>query len=94
MGTNQVNLLICLVLEKKYGSKWDFNIERGAYASINKYKTWLVSKCYTQKKGVKSKESFFPFGEVCLYKANLDQVAYLGLDFIKLMLRLLISIEN
>jgi hypothetical protein len=40
------------------GSRWVYKIKRRVYASVGRYKTWMVTRGFTQHDGIDSLETF------------------------------------
>ena len=80
MARNKVWELVDLPPQRKFiGNKWIFKIKHRADGSIDKFKTRLVAKGFTQVKGIDYEETLSPmvrFASICLLLAL---VAYFGL---------------
>ena len=61
MRSNQVWKLVDLLKGRKaIGNKWVFKIKSNVDGNIERYKSRLVTKWYTQQKGIDYKETFSP----------------------------------
>jgi len=71
------NLLTFHPKRKPVGNKWFFKIKYRADWSIDKFKTHLVAKGFTQIKGIDYEETFYPvvrFASICLLLALISHL--------------------
>ncbi|KAL1219966.1 Retrovirus-related Pol polyprotein from transposon TNT 1-94 [Cardamine amara subsp. amara] len=81
MGDNRVWDLVELSDGfKTVGSKWVFKTKRDSKGNIERYKTHLVAKDFTQKDGIDYKETFSPVSKKDSLRIVLGLVAHYDLE--------------
>ncbi|KAL9241946.1 hypothetical protein vseg_015997 [Gypsophila vaccaria] len=81
MGNNKVWELVELPEDfKTVGSKWVFKTKRDSKGNIERYKTRLVAKGFTQKDGIDYKETFSPVSKKDSLRIVLAMVAHYHLE--------------
>lgn len=60
------------------GCKWNFNQKYNANGTLERYKTWLVAKCYTQTYRVDYLEAFAPMTKMTIARILLSLAACYG----------------
>ena len=81
MNKNQVWDLVELPNDcKKVGSKWVFKTKRDSKGNIERYKTRLVAKGFTQKDDIDYKETFSPVSKKDSLRIIMALVAHYDLE--------------
>ena len=65
---------------KPVGCKWVFKTKRDAKGNIERFKTRLVAKGFTQKKGIDYKDTFSPFSKKDSLRIIMTLVAHFDLE--------------
>ena len=81
MKANQVWDLVDLPSGRRsIGNKWILKIKRKVDGSIERYKTRLVAKGYTQEEGIDYEDTFSPVVRITSVRLKLTIVAHIDLE--------------
>ena len=65
---------------KAIGCKWVFKIKKNSLGNIERYKTRLIAKGFTQKEGINYKETCYPVSKKDFFHIIMTLVAHFDLE--------------
>jgi len=88
MHDNQVCNLVPLPEGKKSIScKWIFKTKKDSEGNVERYKTRLVAKSFTQREGIDFRETYSPISSKDSFRTIMALLHILTLSYIRWMLR-------
>lgn len=73
-------LIILPKREKLIGCKWIFKTKKDSKGNVERYKTCLVAKDFTQKKGINYKKTFFSISSKDSFRIIMALVAHFNFE--------------